>query len=268
MAAGPFGSPDRWKAAPGAKQVPGNWERSIGLYRTSDTYVVQSRSWSHVDIGAVLWFAPASSLGSVFTPFLVHLTNIPSSFRSGHQSHFDRQSAFWAACFLHNIANLKWSYAIQDIQRSQAQLEHASVAMVQRMDQLSMIHQQQSTTTTTIHPNIHKTVETHYLQNAEQIVASLWSLSDQIMFKYASGFLNEQPPAAGGMSQTVGYPKWWLEQVGYADGPPPPPTKPKCCNPQPATSSSSFTESSSLRKQQAVTLPTGPSTMKYSFELQ
>ena len=57
---------------------------------------------------------------------------------------------------------------------------------------------------------------------------SLWSLSDEILFKYASGFVNELPDK---MSQMVGYPEWWLKAVGYPEGPPPPPTKPKCCHP-------------------------------------
>jgi hypothetical protein len=78
-------------------------------------------------------------------------------------------------------------------------------------------------------------VEEAYLENAATIVSSLWALSDKIMFKYASGFVNELPD---GMSQLVGYPAWWLEAVGYSDGPPPPPTKPKCCHPDKTASSS------------------------------
>lgn len=66
-----------------------------------------------------------------------------------------------------------------------------------------------------------------YTENIDKIVASLWSLSDEILFKYASGFVNEPH----NMSQMVGYPEWWLEAVGYPDGPPPPPTEPKCCHP-------------------------------------
>jgi dipeptidase len=247
IAAGPFGSPDRWKAGPGENEVHGNWERSIGLYRTSDTYVVQSRSWSDEDVGAVLWFASASPHGSVFTPFIVHLSDIPSSFRSGHQSNFDRKSAFWAACFVHNIANLKWSYAIKDIQTRQAELEERSVAMVKQMDESIKTGCNMTT------------VEIEYLKNADAIVTSLWSLSDEIMFKYASGFVNEAP---NDMSEMVGYPAWWLKEVGYAEGPPPPPTKPKCCKP-----GSSF-QNSFLRREEDLPMLTGKAAMRYHLEMQ
>jgi dipeptidase len=248
LAAGPFGSPDRWKEGPGEQEVAGNWERSIGLYRTSDTYVVQSRSLASPNTGAVLWFGPASALGTVFTPFLVHLSDIPSSFRSGHQSQFDRNSAFWAACYVHNVANLKWSYAIKDVEGRQFRLEQDSVKMVTEMDKLYGIDQDM------------KKVESEYFKNMDAIVSSLWSLSDEIMFKYASGFVNEAPDH---MSQMVGYPAWWLEAVGYADGPPPPPTKPKCCNPDPENGNTF------LRKQEEVVVPlTGKAAMKHYLQMQ
>jgi hypothetical protein len=35
-AAGPFGNPDRYKRS-GKEKTKGNWERSIGLFRTSET---------------------------------------------------------------------------------------------------------------------------------------------------------------------------------------------------------------------------------------
>ena len=61
LAAGPFGSPDRWKASddPTVATKKGNWERPIGLYRTSDTYVVQSSARSA--LGGILWFGPRAA---------------------------------------------------------------------------------------------------------------------------------------------------------------------------------------------------------------
>lgn len=214
LAGGPFGSPDRWKAGPGEANVGGNWERAIGLYRSSDTYVVKSKRGAST--GGVLWFGPASALATVFTPFIVGLSDIPAAFRSGHHAKFSRSSAFWAACYAHNVANLKWSYAIHDVTARQDQLETASIAMVESMEKEYEKWQDMTA------------VEEAYFANVDKVVASLWSLSDEILFKYASGFVNEPPD---GMSQMVGYPQWWLEAVGYQDGPPPPPTVPKCCHP-------------------------------------
>jgi dipeptidase len=228
VAGGAFGTPDRWQAGPNESNVAGNWERAIGLYRTSDTYVVQSKhqqdegASSSSSIGAILWFGPSSPLATVFTPFVVSMSDIPKSFRSGHQSVFSRESAFWAACYAHNIANLKWSYMIEDITKRQDELEGASLKLVE-----------------TVQNNYRQTpvlvVEDTLAKNADSIVKSLWSLSDELIFKYADGFRNfaesKIDEHGGKSSEVLGYPAWWLEAVGYSDGPPPPPTKPKCCNP-------------------------------------
>ncbi|KAL3944166.1 MAG: hypothetical protein SGBAC_001775 [Bacillariaceae sp.] len=240
LAAGPFGTPDRWKAGPGEKQVGGNWERAIGLYRTSDTYVVQSKKGS--SLGGILWFGPASALGTVFTPFLVKLKSIPKSFSTGYQGIFSRDSAFWAACYAHNIANLKWSYAIQDLQARQDTLEKKSVDLMQQLE----ADYQMNTMNKTNDQDSWDAVESAILNNAAGIVSSLWQLSDEIMFKYASGFVNEDD-SHGGLSQMVGYPEWWLEAVGFKEGPPPPPTKPKCCNPPKASTGGDNKKTTGLR---------------------
>lgn len=227
LAAGAFGTPDRWKEGPNESKVGGNWERAIGLYRTSDTYVVQSKNQDHDDgltssTGAILWFGPSSPLATVFTPFVVSMSDIPVAFRSGHQSVFSRESAFWAACYAHNIANLKWSYMIEDISKRQGELEQASLELVASLRSNENFRDNQ------------QLVEEALAANADSIVKSIWSLSDELIFKYADGFLNF--PEGGGESdgeitKVLGYPAWWLEAVGFQDGPPPPPTKPKCCNP-------------------------------------
>ena len=41
-----------------------------------------------------------------------------------------------------------------------------------------------------------------------------WSLADELMLKHAQ-------PAAPGVGVGVSYPGWWLDAVGYPDGPPP-----------------------------------------------
>jgi len=244
LASGPFGSPDRWKAGAGEASMKGNWERSIGLYRTSDTYIVQSHS--NFQLGAVLWYGPASALATIFTPFLVALSEIPASFRSGHQRAFSRASAFWAACVAHNVANLKWMYAIEDVRQRQNELELASLNMVAAQEEAYAAHGDM------------RAIDTAYQGNIATVVEKLWSLSDELLFKYASGFVNTLPD---GMSKTVGYPKWWLEKVGYSDGPPPPPTKPKCCHP-PKPKEANQTKNGSGKNDQEMNDLTGKAAMR------
>ena len=289
LAGGPFGTPDRWKAGLNEEnKVKGNWERAIGLYRTSDTYVVQSKQQQPVVVqddrtydsgttsrtdassspGAILWFGPASPLATVFTPFVVGISDVPRSFRSGHQSVFSRDSAFWAACYAHNIANLKWSYMIQDITKRQDDLEKASVDLVATIKNKYQQHNVK---------NIELVVEDLFAKNAESIVASLWSLSDELMFRYADGFVNfkesEVDTTTGGeITKRVGYPAWWLEVVGYKDGPPPPPTEPKCCDPPKATTTTAATNSKLIETTTAPESPPyllrGTDTVGQSVELE
>lgn len=211
LAGGPFGSPDRFKEGENELDVGGSWERAIGLYRTSDSHVVQTRSWTNTadgGLGGILWFGPSSALGTVYTPFFVGTSNVPQSFR-GHQLNFDRGSMFWAVVYAHNIANMKWSYAIKDLEKRQHHLESNSVRVVAMADEAFSKSGDLAE------------AENSFNENVAQIVSSLWSLSDELMFKYADGFVNY---GKGNMSNMVGYPKWWLEVVGFKDGPPPPPT--------------------------------------------
>mmetsp|Transcript_38523 Transcript_38523/g.57751 ORF Transcript_38523/g.57751 Transcript_38523/m.57751 type:complete len:630 (-) Transcript_38523:177-2066(-) len=241
LAGGPFGNPDRNHEATNEAQVGGNWERSIGLYRTSDSYVCQSSSDPAFQaLGGLIYFGPASALGTIYTPFFVNIEDIPPSFRSPHHSKFDRTSMFWAAVYVHNVSNLKRSYAIQDVRESQNTMEDASLALVENLKQslekyqtvgkaiakanLRVNETPATATTTTVSTELFlKHAQKAILQNAADCTASLWSLSDEIIFKYASGYVNE--PSR--MSVSVGYPKWWLEAVGFKGGPPPVPHKPK-----------------------------------------
>merc|ERR1711957_42986 len=63
LAAGPWADPDRWTVE--STSLKGNFERSIGLFRTEETHVVQARRGG---VGTVLWYGPHSADGTVFFP--------------------------------------------------------------------------------------------------------------------------------------------------------------------------------------------------------
>merc|ERR1719356_1781002 len=54
-----------------------------------------------------------------------------------------------------------------------------------------------------------------YAAHATNVLKAFWALPDQIVKKYADGWLDDATELA--------YPDWWLRSVGYTEGPPPPP---------------------------------------------
>uniref|UniRef100_A0A7S0I5M6 Uncharacterized protein n=1 Tax=Phaeocystis antarctica TaxID=33657 RepID=A0A7S0I5M6_9EUKA len=62
--------------------------------------------------------------------------------------------------------------------------------------------------------------------DAAAVLEAWWALPDQLMEKFADGWLDDGAP--------MGYPDAWLKRVGWQEGPPPPPkdpTLPHCCQP-------------------------------------
>ncbi len=208
LAAGPFGTPDRYTGGKGESQVRGSWERPIGLFRTSNSYIVQLRDWMSCKVGAICWYGPHAAHGTVFAPFAVGMTELPDAYSYGVQAYFNRSSAFWAHRYVLNLANLKFEYAIKDVQAAQAEWEKKGELLRDDID----AKWKAGSMTVAEMTNL-------YVQHAKDLVAAWWNLADALMFKYADGFVSEP----GKIGQSVGYPAWWLKAVGYPGGPPKPP---------------------------------------------
>jgi hypothetical protein len=83
LAAGAFGSPDRWAAGDGEKAVGGSWERSIATYRSVVSYVLQLRHWLDDNIGGVMWFSFHAAHTSFYVPFPAGMppSFVPASYK-------------------------------------------------------------------------------------------------------------------------------------------------------------------------------------------
>jgi len=209
LAAGAFGTPDRYSGGQGEQQVKGNWERSIGLFRTSDSYIVQARAWLPAEIGGVAWFGSHAAHGTCYIPFAIGMSDLPKSVQFGAQDELDKGSQFWASRYVLNIANLRYDYMSTDIAAAQDQWEREGQRVQAKVD--AMVVQANMS-----QANATKIITDNYFAHAQKVLNAWWALVDQLMFKYADGWINE--PVLGA---AMGYPAWWLNDVGYADGPPP-----------------------------------------------
>jgi len=210
LAAGPFGTPDHVSGGSAGGKVVGNWERTIGLYRTSDSHIVQSRHWLPSAVGGVLWWGPHAAPYTVYVPFAAGMTALPDS-TLGIYSTLDKSTLFWGVRYLANLCQLKRSYAIQDVNALQDAWHKKSLQVQADLDAAATGGKPPAGLTSA------------YLSHAAEVLKALFAASDDLFFKYADGWVSEVAADGTFSSRVVPAPDWWLRAVNYTDGPPPVP---------------------------------------------
>jgi hypothetical protein len=188
-------------------------ERTIAIYRSSDTYVVQARSWLPDAVGGVVWFGPGPAHGTVYIPVLAGMQHAPDTLGYGWQGVYNTSTAFWANRRVLNYAQVKFSYMIEDIRRVQNACESASVQLVDALTQQFMSPHQQVT------GQAMAAIERLFEANAWKATYEMNQLLHSLFFTYPDGYLDYWDDA-GFHSTSLGYPVWWMEAGNYKDGPP------------------------------------------------
>ncbi len=127
LAAEPYGNPVRWK--PLVFKIDGDdmeyaWERPISTQQTAFSFVSQMRSWLPNEIGGIFWYGVDDNYSTVYNPLYCSITEPPPSSQGYSIKDFSLNSAFWVFNLVANLAYTKYSYAIQDIQKVQSELEN------------------------------------------------------------------------------------------------------------------------------------------------
>ena len=217
---------------------------------------MQARSWLPDAVGGTLWYGPHAAHGTVYVPLAAGLLQAPPEYTDGWQgsSPVAQQRAdnggFWASRAVLNTAQLRFDVAIPIVRAQQQLLEERGLAVQAAADQawLDAFNAAPATPSALRGPatagnhlvtaNATQALTAAYLAHATAAVRAWWQLSDELLFTLADGFLNTwSTPSANGAkeksssttedeapvfsSTTIGYPAWWLEQVGYQNGPPP-----------------------------------------------
>jgi dipeptidase len=211
---GPWGSVDRMGYNdPNSKiQVSGNWERSIGLWRTAESYIVQSggsvagpvKAANATIPGGVVHFGAQSALYTVYVPIFGGGTiELPAPLVSGWQGVYDLTTNFWAARTVAFTAQVKWSYIIQDVQAMQRRLEAESQKLI-----------------ASLFSGTSADIVSTMAKNSQKAVEESLALFHTSLFKYADGYIN-QWRGDKFTSSTINYPGYWLRTTDYKWGPPP-----------------------------------------------
>ena len=202
--AGPYGDPNRWR--PIAWEVDEkkySWERPISTQQTGFSFVSQSRSWLPDAIGGVYWYGLDDTYTSCYVPLYAGIDRVPRSFTEGSINRFSWDSAWWVFNFVANIANLKYSYMIDDILAVQREIEERFLAMQPVIEETALALADED-------PDLMREYLTQYsVGQAEEVVRRWIELGEFLLTKYNDGYVN----AGGEQPAERGYPESWLREV-------------------------------------------------------
>jgi dipeptidase len=127
LAAGPYGDPNRFDPAPQPSDnltmvdiIEGSYERAISLFRTSYSFVAQSRNIS--DTLGLLWFGPYAPSSTSYAPIYIHSNILPASYTRGSLFNYDPLVSFWSHLAASNYASRFYKFAFVDVQQLQKNL--------------------------------------------------------------------------------------------------------------------------------------------------
>lgn len=201
--AGPYGTPNRWRpidwTIDSATYV---WERPISTQQTGFSFVSQSRDWLPNPIGGVFWYGLDDTYTSCYTPLYCGITAVPKSYTVGTLQKFTWESAWWIFNFVANIANLKYSYMIQDILAVQEEIEGQYLAFQPVVEKTAL--------GLAADPAALKAYLTDYsVGHAERMVTRWKELGEFLLTKYNDGYVKNEK----GRPTEKGYPESWLRRV-------------------------------------------------------
>jgi hypothetical protein len=93
--------------------IEGEFPRAIGLFRTSQSYIVQARRYVP-NILSLVWFCQYAPDSSTYTPLYIASKAMPRSWMRGAMHKYDPESAWWNFAVVGNYAARFYSFAMAD----------------------------------------------------------------------------------------------------------------------------------------------------------
>ncbi len=202
--AGPFGCPLRcrgltWKV----DGVKHSWERPISTQQTGFSFISQSRGRLPDAVGGVYWYGVDDTYTTCYIPLYCCINDLPKPFTIGNLQKFSWDSAWWVFNFVSNIANLKYSYMVKDIQKVQTALEGNSLALQPVIEKTALEMLKSD-------PELTAKFLTDYSVSRGELVVKRWiELGEYLLTKYNDGYVKDKM----GRPRGVGYPSEWLKKV-------------------------------------------------------
>ncbi|KAE9339928.1 hypothetical protein PF008_g11335 [Phytophthora fragariae] len=213
---GPYGDPDRYDAAPNGDLTQadidrGHFERAISIFRASYSFVSILDRYNPDN--AFLWFGQYAPHATTYTPVFVQVSDVPKQLSRGSLYAFDRESSFWIHALVGNWAARFYSYTISFVKRVQDEVEiHADGTLNSVI--VEAAQRKRNGGVPALVDFLTKESE-KYAQRAHTASADLF---DYLVTAFHDGYQVSNFYANMLTVQSIFYPKWWLQEVGFFDG--------------------------------------------------
>ncbi len=201
--AGPFATPNRWR--PMTWEVAGqlySWERPISTQQTGFSFISQSRSWLPDPVGGVYWYGVDDTYTTCYVPLYCSIDALPSAYTTGSIKTFSWDSAWWVFNFVANLANLKYSYMITDIQKVRDDIEGTALAIQPAVEKTALELYRTD-------PDLMRRYLTDYsVSHGESTLRRWQELGEMLLAKYNDGYVIEDDKPT-----ERGYPDPWLRAI-------------------------------------------------------
>lgn len=195
-AAGPWGDPLRY-----ANKGEGDWERSINMHRTCYVHIAQVKDWLPDPIKGVSWFGYGAPDSTYIVPLWPAMDKLPEFYSTGSRyKDFRRDSGWWINTYVQQMAELRYTEAIEDI------YNYRDPKLAALYDQTAAI-QERAAELYKEDPEAAVDMIDNFAYNTSTAWHHEWKdLGDHLLGRYAMGYRN---------FSTTGYPEWWNDFIGY-----------------------------------------------------
>ncbi|OQS05937.1 peptidase [Thraustotheca clavata] len=212
--AGPYGNPDRYEVNGNGNMtkshaMQGQQERAISVAFASYTFIAVLDS--NDSMQSFLWFSQYAPHTASYVPIYTFVNEIPAEFSIGSLHTFDPNAAYWAFATVGNWASRFYMYAMPSVQAVQRSLEQ-NILLTQALIRAN------------IQNSVNQSWSREYLTTTSATIATTTittysKLFGQLVAEYHDGYHMQALDSSSIKPNSLFYPEWWLDQVGYFNKP-------------------------------------------------
>ncbi|RHY40238.1 hypothetical protein DYB30_014287, partial [Aphanomyces astaci] len=213
-ASGPYGNPARYGTGPNVTAPAWSngqrtiFERPISYHTTAYSYVTSLHPTN--DNLSLLWFGANVPHSTAYVPIYTKVSSVPALTSHGSLRRFDLNVSFWLNALIGNYAGHFYKHAMPAVVAVQLALEKSAADAQQEV---------QATAVSILAREGEAALVAHLTAASDKFATSaheaFYALFVDVVTRFHDGSIFSDFASESMTVSAMGYPSWWLEEVGY-----------------------------------------------------